>query len=208
MKSKLDEKVERYYQQTFAKFGDSAKGVDWKNESSQNLRFERILRSVNGNESFSLLDVGCGTGSIIESLKASAGNFSYLGIDLVQEMIECALVKFANEPRVNFSNCALASVQSQFDYVIASGIFNVKQESGDAEWEKEFFASISKMFGLAKKAAIFNVLTSYVDFKVDHLFYSDPLKTFDYCKRNLSRFVSLDHSYDLYEYTITISRNV
>ena len=57
---------------------------------------------------------------------------------------------------------------------------------------------------LSKKGFGFNLLSTYVDWKEDHLYYGDPLFFFDFCKRHVSRYVSLLHDYPLYEWTILV----
>ena len=52
----------------------------------------------------------------------------------------------------------------------------------------------------------FNLLTSYVDWEEDHLYYGDPGVFFEYCKRKHSRFVTLLHDYPLYEWTIAVRK--
>jgi len=47
-----------------------------------------------------------------------------------------------------------------------------------------------------------------VDWKQDNLYYGDPFLFFDYCKRNISRYVSLLHDYPLYEWTIIVRKEV
>jgi len=58
----------------------------------------------------------------------------------------------------------------------------------------------------ADKAIVFNCLTSYKTFSDPTLLYFDPIKIFDFCAKNLSRFVIIDHGYPLYEFTCTVFR--
>ena len=54
----------------------------------------------------------------------------------------------------------------------------------------------------------FNCLTSYsdADKKRDYLYYADPCKLFDLCKRRYSKQVALLHDYGLYEFTILVRK--
>ena len=54
------------------------------------------------------------------------------------------------------------------------------------------------------KGFAFNCLTSYVDYKEDHLYYGNPLFFFDFCKKNFSKYVTLIHDYKLYEWTMLV----
>ena len=62
--------VLEYYKKTFMDFGATPKGVDWNGEKSQFLRFERILRNIQLTAGDSILDFGCGYGSLTNLLKA------------------------------------------------------------------------------------------------------------------------------------------
>jgi hypothetical protein len=58
------------------------------------------------------------------------------------------------------------------------------------------------MFQSCQKGIAFNAMSTYVDFQVDDLYYSNPLAVFDFCKKNLSRKVTLKHDYILREGSI------
>ena len=44
-------------------------------------------------------------------------------------------------------------------------------------------------------------------FMQDNLYYADPLFIFDFCKRNFAKNISLIHDYDLYEFTILVTKD-
>jgi len=52
----------------------------------------------------------------------------------------------------------------------------------------------------------FNSLTTYVDYRQDGLYYGDPLYYFDFCKKHISRKVSLLHDADNWEWTIYVRK--
>lgn len=56
----------------------------------------------------------------------------------------------------------------------------------------------------------FNCLTSYSDKEKmrPDLYYADPSKIFDLCKRRYSRNVAVLHDYGLYEFTVIVRKNV
>jgi len=68
--------------------------------------------------------------------------------------------------------------------------------------------TIHKMFSACKKGVAFNAMSTYVDYRDEILYYSNPMEIFDYCKRNLTRNVILRHEYLVkensipYEYTM------
>ena len=46
-----------------------------------------------------------------------------------------------------------------------------------------------------RRGLAFNLLTTYVDWRKDDLYYADPGRYFDFCRRELSRYVTLVHDY-------------
>ena len=50
---------------------------------------------------------------------------------------------------------------------------------------------LKKMFKASKKGIIFNSLSKYVDYEEKSLFYSYPDKIFNFCVKNLSKYVVL-----------------
>jgi hypothetical protein len=56
----------------------------------------------------------------------------------------------------------------------------------------------------SRRGFAFNLFTTYVDWKEDHLYYGDPGFFFDFCKRELSRSVALLHDYPLWEWTMVV----
>ncbi len=57
---------------------------------------------------------------------------------------------------------------------------------------------------LSTQGFSFNLLTNYSDreYMRDDLYYAEPCRLFDHCKRRYSRQVALLHDYGLYEFTI------
>ena len=94
------------------------------------------------------------------------------------------------------------------DYIVASGIFNVKNKTSESEWLHYILNTIEMMNQKSKKGFAFNILTKYSDkeYMKDYLYYADPLFLFDYCKRNFSKNVALLHDYYLYEFTILVKK--
>ena len=60
---------------------------------------------------------------------------------------------------------------------------------------------LSIFFRTAKKGVAVDLLTSYVDFKKDHLHYYQPETVFSFAKQ-LTRRVTLRHDYPLFEFCV------
>lgn len=202
---RIIKQVNEYYTSKITKFGATPQGVDWNSIASQELRFEILATLINEDSNFSLLDYGCGFGSMYNYFKSKYQNFSYIGYDISREMISVALEKFSSNDNLKWYT-ALPDLKS--DYLIASGIFNVKLENNDDDWLDYVLQTIHKLDEYSEKGFAFNVLTKYSD--VEHmkgyLYYADPLFLFDYCKKNFSKKVALLHDYDLYEFSILVRK--
>jgi len=199
-------KIQEYFLDCFKEFGTKPEGVNWNSKSAQEKRFDQISKVIDFSNPFSIVDYGCGFGSLIDYLKQKGQNFIYFGYDIVSEMIEKAKELHLEEIDCTFLNKESSLPAS--DYVIESGIFNAKQSAHDTEWTEYIIDTLKKMNGLAKKGMACNFLTKYSDpeFMRPHLYYADPLFLFDYCKQNFSRNVALLHDYDLYDFTIIIRK--
>jgi len=97
-------------------------------------------------------------------------------------------------------------VTDQADYTFVSGTFNVKLQASDADWDAYIKRHLEAMFAKSRRGLAFNLLTSYVDWKAENLFYADPKDFVDFCKTRLARFVTLHHDYALFEWTIAVTR--
>ena len=200
--------TKQYYDKKLGAYGPTPKGVDWNSEASQELRFEQLLKVCDTSNPFTLNDYGCGYGALAAYMTEQDYRFEYNGFDLSVQMIDAARKEYGD-----FEHCVFSSDEGHLgvaDYTVASGIFNVKQQTNLEQWQGYVLNILGKMAELSKKGLAFNALTKYSDleFMRDDLFYADPLFLFDYCKRNFSRFVAVLHDYPLYEFTILVKKEI
>ena len=202
----IKDQVSAYYTSKLKTFGETPQGVDWNSTESQTLRFRQLCQVI-AEDDFSVVDFGCGYGAMLEFLKHEYETFSYAGFDISQDMIASANEKFKDERDVFW--CHKEEEIPASDYVIASGIFNVKMEFDEAMWKKYILDTLHTINTIAKKGFSFNILTSYSDaeYMKNNLYYADPTFFFDFCKKNFSRQVALLHDYPLYEFTIIVRKN-
>lgn len=205
MNKKILEEVDKYYTEKLKTFGATPAGVDWNGEESQENRFKQLLKVVDPEESgnSTILDYGCGFGSLFNYIQLNKLPLIYSGFDISPEMINTAKNLYSG---VNWYGSLPDNYKT--DYVVASGIFNVKQNQQQKDWEEYIFTTLNTINQCSLKGFAFNVLTSYSDteFMKDHLYYANPSNLFDYCKRNFSKEVALLHDYKLYEFTIIVRK--
>lgn len=203
---KILSKTQEYYNQKVEKYGASSKGVDWNTKDSQELRFAQLLKVIKTESEFSIIDYGCGYGALYEYMSLVYERFNYQGIDVSPKMIEHATFLYGN--RINCQFHLGSEIPNEADYIVSSGIFNVKQSFLREEWEEYVLNTLQKINSMSQKGFAFNCLTTYSDKHLmrEDLYYADPCFLFDYCKRNFSKKVSLHHDYGLYEFTIIITK--
>lgn len=198
--------VRRYYSEKIVEHGPTAKGVDWNDQASQELRFDQLLKLCDAAEPFSINDYGCGYGALARYLAQRGYTFRYTGFDISEEM-----VAQAQELLRDAENCRFVGSESELEpahYTVASGIFNVRIDAADEAWEQHVLETLRRIDALSLRGFAFNMLTSYSDperMRPD-LYYADPRAIFDHCKRRFSRWVALLHDYGLYEFTILVRK--
>lgn len=200
----MDTTIINYYDEKAKEHGAVSKGVDWNGKKSQYLRFDVLSNIFQEKSDFSLLDYGCGYGEFLSYLdKNNYKNISYTGFDLSDEMITQAKLKFSNN---YFTNTT--SYNITYDYTILSGTLHVKLKNNNDIWKNHIMETLDYLNQVSKKGFAFNLLTSYSDaeYMKDHLYYASPEEIFKYCKLNFSKNVILDHSYNLYEFTIFVKK--
>ncbi len=206
-KTDLLNEVASYYAVKLAEHGDTPRGVDWNGEESQNVRFEQLCKVIDPCRSaFSLNDLGCGYGALLDYLKAKHLDCTYLGIDVSQGMVAAAKQRHSTCRESRFITSA--EPDQKAEYGLASGIFNVRLERSDDEWLEYILTTLDVLYRTSSVGFAFNCLTSYSDNdkKCDYLYYADPCRLFDLCKRRYSHQVALLHDYDLYEFTILVRK--
>jgi SAM-dependent methyltransferase len=202
-KPQILDQVRQYYEGKLAEFGPTARGVDWNSEESQNLRFRQLARLLEGDAAAGVIDYGCGYGAMARYLRDHGHTGDYIGYDVSDAMIAAAQEQAPDD------GCRFVSRRDRLsaaDYTVASGIFNVRQQTPAADWRDYMLSTIGDLAALGRRGFAFNALTLYSDpeRRRDDLYYADPLELFDYCKRHVSRFVSLLHDTPLYEFTLLV----
>ncbi len=202
------ERVADYYSEKVRQHGETAQGVDWNSTESQKTRFDQLLGIVpSGATEYSVLDYGCGYGALIDVLTERGQPFRYVGYDVSEEMILRARRLHPGD------QCEFTTDEKELgpsDYVVASGVLNVRLEASKAQWKEYVLETLDDLHRLSLKGFAFNALTSYSDpdHMRDDLFYADPSWLFDHCKRRYSGQVALLHDYGLYEFTILVRKNL
>lgn len=200
--------VKQYFVGKVAEHGVTAKGLDWKNEAAQQIFLEPVTRILPQSGAFSVLDYGCGFGVLYDALTEQKRDFTYTGYDVAEVTVDAAKAQHASAANAVWTSDG--AVLTPADYLISSGIFNVRLQHTDEEWKAFILETLHSFDRLAVKGFAFNMLTSYSDkeFMKDYLYYSEPMFFFDYCKRHFSKYVALLHDYPAFAFTILVRKDV
>jgi len=197
-----------YFEGRLKEHGATPRGVDWNSENAQETRFAQLAKVCDPMRPFSLLDYGSGYGALADYLVRQGFQLqNYVGFDMLESMAVKGRELHPNLPHMQFTSSFGELLPA--DYVIASGIFNIRLEASDEEWTDYVLAELQKINDLSRQGFSFNMLTSYSDpeYMRPNLYYANPGFLFDYCKRHFSRNVALLHDYDLYDFTMIVRKN-
>lgn len=198
------EAIRGVYRGYLEEHGVSSAGVGWPHADAHRLRFDK-LASVFGPSSgrFSINDLGAGWGALFPYLVEERG-FDverYVGYEVSPEMLAAARAT-VTDSRATFVEASTATQDA--DYSIVCGTFNVKCDANDDDWLGYVLNSLRALAERSARGLAFNMMSTYVDWRNDILYYGDPGFFFDFCKRELSRSVALLHDYPLWEWTMVV----
>lgn len=199
-----------HYDKLVKKFGNDVKSSQQSTKASRKKRLEILLKYVDFKKGNSILDFGCGTGYLYKYLQKSGFKIKYTGIDISPEAIKFAKKIYNKENHCNFilANILERNLEKKFDHILINGTFN-NNTKNNWNWMRE---SLIRLYSITKKTLVFNNLSNYVDYYDKKLFYVQPEKVFNFCKKKLGDKVIIDNSYALkknivpYEFTTCVKR--
>lgn len=201
-KSDINSVVQRYSKR-YKKFGYSPKSLGW-DKGKQDIRFDILTSQYNFNNKL-ILDIGCGFGDLNRTLAKKAVSYNYVGIDLVDVILSEAQRRYKNR-NINFIKANFLDFISnlEFDYAVASGIFNYKlRNQNNYDFIK---AVIEKALNLTKDGLAFDFLSDKVDYQLDKTFHSSPEKILSIAYK-FSRNIIIRNDYMPFEFSLFIFKN-
>jgi len=200
--------IKNYKETTIAHFsglfdiyGNDVRSVDWGSETSQELRFDVLMKIVSKN-AFSALDIGCGKGDFFNFLEKQGFDVNFTGVDLNRKVIDLAnSVINAEKAKFLEMDVLQSSDVPIVDYVFASGIFYLRIDDNLGYFNK----MLDKMLAVAQEGIAFNMLNHYSDHHETHEYYFKPeWVTEQLAQRNL-RFV-LRNDYKPNDFSVYVYR--
>lgn len=198
----VTKRFKNHYEHCFDTHGATAKGVDWRDTETANMRYQKMLNVIaDPLIKATILDVGCGFAGLLSYLNEQKLSIDYTGIDVAQNMLSHSRAVF---PRNQFIEADILAYQFDrtYDYVVCNGILTQKLTASQSSMTKYMEKLIKTMFQLCNIGIAFNVMSDRVNFKVDNLFYKSPEELIKFCLDNITRYIKIDHAYPMYEYTV------
>jgi len=202
----MDEKdkqlINERYNQRFDNYGVDIKTLASGNIKRQKIRYN-VITQVGITNNSTVLDIGCGFADYYDYLKQKGIHIKYTGYDINSNFIKICKERY---PEASFETTDIQNITqtNKHDYVISSQVFNNKLVKGDNE---EIIRNvIKKSYEICNKGVAIDMLTKYVDFMEDGLYYYSPEEIFKFCK-TLTKRVLLRHDYPLYEFMVYLYKD-
>ena len=168
-----------------------------------NLRYKSVSRYLNNSKT--LLDYGCGFGDLYGYLLSENLSLSYYGIDVIDEFIAQARIKY---PNGNFKLVKpLENLDIKVDSICSLGTFNYLY----SENEKQHFLLIKKiikqLWSNINVNLILDFQSEFVDFKQPKAYHQKLDILLNFVNKEISRRYVVDYSYMPYEFNICIFKD-
>lgn len=201
--------IERYYTAKLQEFGPSARGVDWKDARSQEIRFDVLLQVIGHRQNVDLLDFGCGYGALLDHPNIVESCATYSGLDVSSDMIKTArkLHQDCGISHPTHEFWVASSIDHDHEFAVASGIFNVKSATPDAAWKAYIRDTVRMIANRTTTAFAYNCLSSLSDpekRRMD-LHYANQSEHVAFL-RELGFKPEVINDYGLYEFTVFARR--
>ena len=190
------------YRERLKQHGAGSQALATGTPERQETRF-CVLAGVGDLEGTSVLDIGCGFADFYQYLLSQGVRARYTGYDITPEFIEHAKVRF---PDAHFEvrDVQVDGIPERFDYVVSSQTFNNRLAHEDNMVLMQDVLRLS--YEASMKGVAIDMMTAYVDFREDRLFYYSPEEIFRFSK-TLTKRVLLRHDYPLFEFTVYLYKD-
>ena len=95
-------------------------------------------------------------------------------------------------------------IAEDYDYIVMSGVFNLRYECSLDQHKKIVQASLRHLFAHARRALAVDFMTDDVDYQAANSYHQNVGEIYQFARHELNRRVVIDHSYLPYEYSLTV----
>jgi SAM-dependent methyltransferase len=192
------------YETALAKYGDSPASLCDGKGGRQDVRFAVLAGPALADPVSSVLDIGCGFADLYAFLRANGWRGRYTGIDIVPGLLRVAREHYPEIALYEHDASDSLDAFAAHDYVIASGVMNLKLPNGGNPAHIERF--LSTMFAHALQAVSVDFMTSNVDFVQPRAWHTDPAWAWSVANR-LTRRIALRADYMPFEFALFLYKD-
>jgi len=191
-----------FYNFHLKKFGDRPEALRWTPQG-QLKRYEMLadIAPAAALNNSTVLDYGCGTGDFYKFLKRRGINVTYTGVDINENFIDLARVKY---PECTFRVMSTDEheLDAYYDYIIICGVFNLNVPGVEDDMKN----ALVKLFKHCNKGMALSALSSHTPIRDPELHFTSPEDMVKFSLENLSPSIALRHDripndFTLYVYT-------
>jgi hypothetical protein len=197
-----------HYHGLLQKYGASVDAVASARQEYKDLRYKSLSSVFERDKNFSLHEIGFGLGHYYEYLKTHFADraITFTGSEVTPVFLQHCLEKY---PDCEFDNhdYALQPSQKSYDYIVLPGVFYQLGTSDPHKFSEFVHRMLINAWKSARRGLAFNMISSQVNYRYDHLFYADPSEMLAFVSRHLSRFLHFDQASPLFEFTICVYRS-
>ena len=193
------EYVKNRYNRRIEQHGATFESLNSGNWEKQEARYQVHTNAI-VTENAHVLDIGCGLGMYYQYLNQKGVMVKYTGYDIMQPYIDTANEHFS-EATFECRNIFEEGIEGKFDTIVMSQVLNNKYKKSDNE--KVMKEAIKLAFEHSNVSISIDMMSNYVDYKNEDLYYYSPESIFEYAK-SLTRRVSLRHDYRAFEFCIQL----
>lgn len=175
-----------HYSDLLKKYGPTRDALVYCNERQQITRYTLMAAIEPLPRDCSILDVGCGLGYFCDFLREHGWQGAYTGLDVCEEMVSAAAQRV---PDGRFLNVDILTedFSDEFDYVFCGATIQHRPANVDPKaYAKDM---ITAMFRLARRAVVFDIFSTRVDYMDENNLYLDPNELLQFCYSLTSRLV-------------------
>ena len=198
------------YEKIAKQESQDARRVGWNNEERAEARYQYILDQLNtiliesDINNANLLDIGCGLCILYSHIKSSPHcRVNYQGIDISEYYISQSARIY---PEINLLCCdILENSQSliiKADITVLNGVFTQRFDLDQAEMDEFLINMISEAKKSTKKLMLFNVMSPYVDFRLEGSYHVEYERMIEMMRQVGVTNVEIDENIVPYEYFV------
>jgi SAM-dependent methyltransferase len=198
-------RIEAYYTDKISRHGVGPRGVDWTCTATQELRFVQLVKLCDFSRPFSLNDIGCGYGALVEFVarRHPKADIDYLGVDFSPAMISRARRRHRGVQGRRF--LVGYEIPRVADYAVASGVMNVMLDHPRALWEEFVADTLRRMHASSRRGFAVNFMAERPHgTATEGLYRSDPSRWTLFCQQTFGCAIEVVSGYGMREYTLLV----